>query len=234
MRAIEFLQKISITFSSNLLLEFVECGIFSSLMQLLEEFPFNNLLQLRVDQLMSKAMEKLDSGIVLEHIVENSGLLNLILKVGNEESKLTFENTKMKINLGYTVFVRKWASRLQELIDQGSQTVKLAVESIPELEKYFNGELKRIQDFEKGHLLENPRKAKEEKADFIDDNDFDFFSKISKLRRDEIKAAADSEGSGKTQDLGIELDFTEEQDGEQGLSQALILNDLVSSQPDQF
>jgi hypothetical protein len=110
--------------------------------------------------------------------------------------------------------------------------VKLAVESVPELEKYFDGELKRMQEFEKGHLLENPRKPKDEKQDFIDDNDFDFFSKISKLRRDEIKAAADSEGSGKTQDLGIELDFTEEeQDGEQGLPSNLILNDLISREP---
>jgi co-chaperonin GroES (HSP10) len=65
-------------------------------------------------------MEKIESGIVIEHIVENSGLINLILKVGNSESKLTFENSKMKVNLGYTVFVRKWAGRLEELVEQGN------------------------------------------------------------------------------------------------------------------
>lgn len=44
MRALEFLQKISSNFSEQILLEFVDCKVFTTLFDILEEYPFNNLL----------------------------------------------------------------------------------------------------------------------------------------------------------------------------------------------
>ena len=156
--------------------------------------------------------------------MDNSGLVSLILKVANKECNYTFESSKAEINLGYNVFVRKWALRLKELQEQDCEPVKQGVQSIPELQAYFDGELKAQKEKEEGHLFENPRKPK----DMIDDSDFDFFSKMTNLRRNEITAAADSSGSGKTQDMGIELDFSEEdeEDGEKSLPSKIILDDL--------
>ena len=142
MRAVEFLQKIAQIFSSDILLEFCDNAVFASLISLTEEYPYNNLLQLRVDQLVSLALEKVENNIVLEHIMDNSGLISLILKVANQDAKYTFEASKSEINLGYTVFVRKWAKRLKDLCEQDCEPVKQAVQCAPEVEQYLDGDLK--------------------------------------------------------------------------------------------
>ena len=53
MRALEFLQKILQAFESEILLQFIDASVYKTLVYLIEEFPYNNLLQLRVDQIFT-------------------------------------------------------------------------------------------------------------------------------------------------------------------------------------
>lgn len=83
-------------FESDILLEFISQAVFKSIVLLVEEFPFNNLLQLRADQIFTKALDvKTGPGrLAVTHILEETDLIKLMLQVANQECLYQFPHTK--------------------------------------------------------------------------------------------------------------------------------------------
>jgi hypothetical protein len=65
----------------------VDAKIYKSLMTLLVDFPYNNLLHLRIDQILTTTLDpKNYQSHVLENIMDDSGLVQLILQAVNHEN----------------------------------------------------------------------------------------------------------------------------------------------------
>ena len=178
MRVVEFLNKIMTSFSVMIQFEIQDQKIFKLLIDFVEEFPYNNLLHLRIHSILMLALDAKDGDSrVIENILDDSGLANLVLRTANKEGlTMQFPATGNHVGFGFTIFVQRWATQLKLLLEDKNSAVVDSIESIPEITRFLYNELQMFKDIESNPLVEDPRKPKSFAID--DDGGFGIFSKL--------------------------------------------------------
>ncbi len=107
-RLLEFLSA-AVYFSQEILRTFEEYGIFNILLHFFVLYPFNNVLHLKVFDILTLLIDDYDDRL-MEHLLEETPLLKIIMGTANENKSFIFADTLNKTNFGYLPFIRKLAN----------------------------------------------------------------------------------------------------------------------------
>lgn len=114
LRLVEFLAQCSATFGKDIHVVFEEIDLFNVLIYHFEEYPFNNILHMKVSEIFENVFEANEEDII-SHILSSTSLLSKIFTISREKKAIIFRGTNNVCNAGLLVFVRKLANNLNTL-----------------------------------------------------------------------------------------------------------------------